>query len=115
MVLDLLTGEMSLFRIQDFTAAFYHLTLALAARPFTAASRRQIDALFGQRGKQTVALRYRNNLVAIDSDVHVPARRQIFFGNQQDDDQEENRDEEYANARINKIHIHCSIPFLLNT
>ena len=81
--LNLLAAEMGLFRVENLAATLQDLHLALAARGFSAASRRQEHAVFVERRHHRRALRNVDDAVAVNLDIHVSARRKIFFRHEQ--------------------------------
>ena len=83
-VLNLLTGEMGLLRVEDLAPTLKHLYLALSAGGLTTAGRGQEDAVLVERGHQVIALGYRDGTVAIDHDIHIARRRKILLRYEQD-------------------------------
>ena len=81
--LNLLAAEMRLFRVENLASALQNLHLALSARGFSAASRRQEYAVFVERRHQRRALRHVDDAVAVNLDIHVSARRKILFRHEQ--------------------------------
>ena len=104
-VLDFLTGELTLFRVEDFAAAFGHLALALSARALAAAGRGEVYTVFCQRGEKAAALFHAEGVLAVDSDVHLAGGREIALGHQQDDNEQQDDKEEYYDTCDDKFHI----------
>ena len=103
MVLDLLTCEVRLLRIEDLAPTLKNLYLTLSARGLTTAGRRQEDAVLIERRHQVVALGYRDGTVAIDLDIYIARGREILLRYEQDDHQEDDHQEEYSNTICNKL------------
>ena len=95
-VLDLLTGEVGLLRVEDFSPTLEHLHLTLSARGLTTAGRRQEDAVLVERSHQVVALWYIEHLVAIYCNIHIAAGAQILLCHQQDNHQQDDYQEKYS-------------------
>ena len=96
MLLNLLTGEVRLLGIEDFSTTFQDLYLTLSATGFTAACTGQENAILVERCHQTGTLRNCNSTVAVDFNVDISAGRKIFFRNEQDGNNEQDDDEEYS-------------------
>ena len=70
-LLLLLAREVTLLRVENFTAAVSYLQLALSAAALTATGRRQEDSLLRKCRKQRSALRHGNGVFAVNGDVHI--------------------------------------------
>ena len=97
-VLDFLACEMRFLRVEDFASAFEHLHLALSARSLTATCRRQEYTILVECSHQTRTLSHRYCSVAVDSDVHVAARRKVFLSHEQQYDDEQDQYQKHCDA-----------------
>ena len=70
-LLDFLTREVRLLRVENLAPTLKHLHLALSARGLTATSTGQEDTVLVKGGHEAVTLCNRDGTVAIDFDIHV--------------------------------------------
>ena len=70
-VLDLLTGEVGLLGVEDFSPTLKHLYLTLSAAGLTTTGRRQENAILVERSHQVVTLRHVEHPVTINCNIHV--------------------------------------------
>ena len=94
MVLNLLTCEVRLLRIENLATTLEHLNLTLSAAGLTTTSRRQEDAVLVEGSHQVVALRYVEHTITVNCNIHITAGAEILLSHQQDNHQEDDYREE---------------------
>ena len=101
-VFHLLTGEMSLFGVEDFSSTADHLAFALSARTLSTAGTWKIDAFSCKCAEERAALLHFYRVLSVHGNLDRPRGRKIILCHEEDDYQGENDGEEDTYARQNK-------------
>ena len=94
----LLASEVTLFRVENFTTAFYYLALALSATTLTTTSGGKIDTFVGKCGEEVASLLHVEFVLVVNRNRYLAAGRKIFLCHKQDNNQEEYHYQEYSDA-----------------